>query len=140
MVRNLGCEAGEPLVRWIRTAATGLLLMSAAVVLDSARAWSQDDATKAGETAQGAGSASVSPADAIYVNAKVETMNHDKPRAQAIAIRGTLIIATGSNSEIKLYIGPATKVTDLYGGTVLPGFIDPHSHMLGYAFYLDKKR
>lgn len=80
------------------------------------------------------------PADSVYLNAKVETMNHYRPRAQAIAVRGSLIVAVGSASEIRPYIGPETKVTDLHGATVLPGFIDPHGHMLGYAFYLDRQR
>lgn len=48
---------------------------------------------------------------------------------EAIAISGEKIIAAGSNAEIRALAGPATKRVDLGGKSVLPGFIDSHTHV-----------
>ena len=48
---------------------------------------------------------------------------------QAIAIADGKMIAAGDNAEIRALAGPATKKTDLAGKTVLPGFIDSHTHV-----------
>jgi hypothetical protein len=76
-------------------------------------------------------------ADEAYINADVVTMDKESPTAQAIAVKGKTILAVGTKSQIKPFIGDETKVVDLKGATVLPGFIDPHSHFLGYAFLGD---
>ena len=73
-------------------------------------------------------------ADVAYLNADVVTMDNESPTAQAIAVKGETILAVGTRSRIKPFIGDKTNVIDLKGATVLPGFIDPHSHFLGYAF------
>src|SRR5437763_6923738 len=78
-------------------------------------------------------------ADTAYLNADVVTMDETLPAAQAIAVKGKTILAAGTNSQIQSFIGDGTKVVDLKGATVLPGFIDPHSHFLGYAFLGDIK-
>jgi predicted amidohydrolase YtcJ len=78
-------------------------------------------------------------ADTIYVNAQIETMDTRHPVAKALAIEGTEIISVGSNSAVLRHQGPATVVTDLHGATILPGFIDAHSHLMGYAFLSDTK-
>src|SRR4051794_12416632 len=49
--------------------------------------------------------------------------------AQAVAIRDGRIFAVGDNAEIRALAGPETKKTDLAGRTVLPGFIDAHTHV-----------
>ncbi|MGO9604331.1 MAG: hypothetical protein ACLQAT_13210 [Candidatus Binataceae bacterium] len=76
-------------------------------------------------------------ADTIYTNANVETMNEAQPAAQAVAIKRTSILAVGSNADVLAFKGPGTTVTDLQGATILPGFIDAHSHLMGYAFFSD---
>src|SRR5690242_11558286 len=48
---------------------------------------------------------------------------------QALAILDGKIAAAGDNAEIRPLAGPATKMTDLGGRTVLPGFIDSHTHV-----------
>jgi predicted amidohydrolase YtcJ len=78
-------------------------------------------------------------ADVAYLNADVVTMDKESPTAQAIAVKGETILAVGTKSQIKPFIGDKTNVIDLKGATVLPGFIDPHSHFLGYAFLGDTK-
>ena len=70
-------------------------------------------------------------ADLIYHNGEVITMEPDRPQAEAVAILGEKIIAVGSNEEIMGHEGSETQVIDLGGRTLLPGFIDSHSHWIG---------
>jgi len=67
-------------------------------------------------------------ADVVIVHGKVWTVDAQKPRAEAVAIHGSRIIAVGSEADIAKWIGPATKKIDAQGTTVLPGFIDSHVH------------
>lgn len=71
------------------------------------------------------------PADLVLVKGKIVTVDEAKPEAQALAVRGDLIAAVGTDKEIKAYIGPATKVIDLEGRLAIPGFIDGHGHFTG---------
>ena len=48
--------------------------------------------------------------------------------AEALAIQGGLIIAVGSNSDVEAFQGPATRVVDLRGATVVPGLVESHGH------------
>ena len=77
-------------------------------------------------------------ADAVYLDAQVITMDDNQPSAKAVAVGGGNILAVGNNAEIRRYAGPGTRTVRLDGATVLPGFIDPHSHFLGYAFFTDR--
>ncbi|MCP2519077.1 amidohydrolase [Candidatus Aminicenantes bacterium AC-708-M15] len=70
-------------------------------------------------------------ADMVLLNANVITMNPKKPSAQAVAIIGDKIVKVGKNKEVEKLIGVQTKVIDLTGKTVVPGFIDAHIHFLG---------
>lgn len=64
----------------------------------------------------------------ILYNGNFWTVNPRQPRAQAVAISGGRFLAIGSNDEVlALAVGNAKKI-DLGGKTVLPGFIDAHSH------------
>jgi predicted amidohydrolase YtcJ len=67
-------------------------------------------------------------ADTVFVNAKVYTK--DGHFDQAIAIKEGKIIFTGTDDAAKAYIGKETKVKDLSGRLVLPGFHDVHMHPL----------
>src|SRR4051794_10159784 len=78
-------------------------------------------------------------ADTLYFNADVVTMDKASTTAQAIGVKGETILAVGSNSQMARLIGDTTKLVNMKGATVLPGFIDPHSHFLGYAFLGDAK-
>jgi hypothetical protein len=79
------------------------------------------------------------PADIVYLDANIVTMDGDQPTAQAVAVSGGGIAAIGTNAEIRRLVGPDTRIVGLDGATVLPGFIDPHSHFLGYAFFTDRE-
>ncbi|MDT1063605.1 amidohydrolase [Paracoccus sp. CPCC 101403] len=71
----------------------------------------------------------MSTADLILTNARVLTMDPDHPRAEAVAIAGDRILAVGSAAQIWALAGPATKVIDAAGQTLLPGFFEGHVHV-----------
>ena len=66
--------------------------------------------------------------DTVYVNGNVLTMDASNRIASAIAVRDGKIAAVGGNAEVSACIGGNTRVVDLDGRTLLPGFYDPHSH------------
>lgn len=68
------------------------------------------------------------PASLVLINGKIITVDDAKPEAQALAVRGDVIVAVGSHKEIKPYISKTTKVIDLQGNLAIPGFIDSHGH------------
>jgi predicted amidohydrolase YtcJ len=68
------------------------------------------------------------PPDLIVLNANVLTMDAKAPVAEAFAVRQSRFVSVGSNAEIKPRAGPKTRVLDLGGKTVVPGFIDAHAH------------
>jgi hypothetical protein len=68
-------------------------------------------------------------ADIILTNAEIYTMEEKNPWASAVVITGNMITAVLDDAkEIKAYIGPNTRVIDLEGKFVVPGFIDGHVH------------
>lgn len=70
-------------------------------------------------------------ADLILENGKIITVDARDTVARAVAVVGNRIVAVGDVAEWK---GPNTQVIDLKGRTVLPGFIDSHSHVEGMAY------
>ena len=75
-------------------------------------------------------------ADTIIVNATIHTMDPAHPTAEAIAIYGNRIVATGTTKEIGKLAGPATRTIDAKKRLVLPGFNDAHTHFLSGGFQL----
>ncbi len=71
------------------------------------------------------------PADLVLMNGKIVTVDDKKPEVQALAVRGDVIIALGSDKKIKPYISQATQIIDLKGKLAIPGFIDAHGHFTG---------
>jgi predicted amidohydrolase YtcJ len=67
----------------------------------------------------------------VLRNGRIVTVDSARPEAQAIAVRGSTILAVGSNSEINRHVGDSTEVIDLQGRLVVPGFIESHGHYLG---------
>ena len=70
-------------------------------------------------------------ADTIYRDGNIITINDAQPSAQAIAIKDGLILAVGSDAEVLKYKNPETVVVELKGNTLVPGFVDAHSHFAG---------
>jgi len=64
----------------------------------------------------------------ILHNGNIHTVNGKEPHAQAIAIARGRIVAVGSSIDVLNLASPLTRKIDLGGKTVLPGFIDAHSH------------
>jgi predicted amidohydrolase YtcJ len=61
-------------------------------------------------------------------------MDPARPLAEAVALRGSRILAVGAKHDIEDLIGPGTRVRDLGGRTIVPGFNDSHAHLLGIGF------
>ncbi len=68
-------------------------------------------------------------AELILTNARVLTMDPDRPRAEAVAIAGEHILAVGTTAEIMALAGPQTRIIDAKGQTLLPGFFEGHVHV-----------
>ena len=68
-------------------------------------------------------------ADIILHAGKVITVGNDNRIEQAVAVRGELLQAVGSDQDVLALAGPDTQVIDLRGRTVIPGIIDIHAHM-----------
>lgn len=74
------------------------------------------------------GAESTMTADLILINGRITTVNDRQP--EAVAVRDGRIIAVGGSSEIRALAGPGTRVIDLAGRRVAPGFNDAHVHFL----------
>ena len=78
----------------------------------------------------------------IVCNGRLITFDPDRtpdlPQAEALAIGGGRIMAVGGTREVLELQGPATRVVDAAGGTVLPGFTDAHVHLFIGAAELDQ--
>jgi predicted amidohydrolase YtcJ len=69
-------------------------------------------------------------ADVVLVHGKVWTENPQQPETEAVAIVGNHIAAVGTSADILKLAGPATKVVELGGKRVVPGFNDAHVHFV----------
>ncbi len=79
-------------------------------------------------------------AELVLRNGRVYTVAPGKPWAEAVAMRGGVIVAVGSDAEIAPYIGPRTVQVDAGGRLVLPGLIDSHIHFLSGSLSLTQLR
>jgi len=68
------------------------------------------------------------PAERIIRGGSIVTVDPAQPTAEAVAIRGGRIVAVGAEADVLRHKGPNTQVTDLAGRTLVPGFVDGHSH------------
>jgi predicted amidohydrolase YtcJ len=67
-------------------------------------------------------------ADTVLINGKIMTVDAANSMADAIAIKGDKILGVGSNEAMRALGDASTKILELNGRTVTPGFIDPHIH------------
>jgi hypothetical protein len=79
-------------------------------------------------------------ADRVLVNGRVWTGEPGRPVVEALALRGTTVLAVGTSADIRKLSGKGTDVVDLRGRFVAPGFIDGHLHLLGGSQSLDELR
>ncbi len=76
-------------------------------------------------------------ADLLITNARIITMDGEKPFAEAIAVNGNKIVAVGSHDQLTEFSGPKTRLHDNSGNTVIPGIIESHVHLFIGAVELD---
>jgi len=76
-------------------------------------------------------------ADIIFTNGKVYTVEEFQPWASAFAVSGGRILAVSEDGLLEEYRGETTKVIDLNGRFVMPGFIDAHSHPIRSQLFPD---
>jgi predicted amidohydrolase YtcJ len=70
-------------------------------------------------------------ADLVLLNGRVVTLDESRPEAEALAVVGDRILAVGADRLIRRHVGSGTRVIDLEGRLVVPGFIDGHAHFMG---------
>jgi len=74
------------------------------------------------------------PADRVFVNAAIYTVDDLRSWSEAIAIASGRIVYVGNNADARSFIGESTEVVDLNGQMMLPGFHDSHIHILSGVF------
>ena len=74
---------------------------------------------------------SAETADTIYSGGPILTMTDAAPRADAVAVKDGRILAVGALADVMKLKTDKTRMVDLKGATLLPGFVDPHGHMTG---------
>lgn len=74
--------------------------------------------------------AAMEPADAVYLNGAIYTVDGRNPWSEAAAIRDGRFVHVGTNEAIAKYIGPETERTDLRGKMAMPGLYDLHIHFI----------
>jgi len=70
------------------------------------------------------------PADVVFTNGRVYTVNAQQPWAEAVAVKANKIVYVGDAVGADAFVGDATERIDLAGKTVMPGFVDAHDHLI----------
>jgi predicted amidohydrolase YtcJ len=73
--------------------------------------------------------------DTALVNGKIITLDGRSSTAEALAVHDGKIVAVGHSADIRNLAGPATRIVDLGGRTVIPGLIDSHMHAIRAALF-----
>lgn len=69
----------------------------------------------------------------LLVTGSLITMDDVLPRAEAMAIAAGRILAVGSRSDLESFVGPGTRILEHKTGVILPGFVEPHVHLVSSA-------
>ncbi|MFC6955432.1 amidohydrolase [Halorubellus litoreus] len=75
------------------------------------------------------------PADRVFTNADVHTLAEPDATHEAVAVRDGRVVRVDSAYEVDFLVGAETDVVDCGGRTLLPGFVDAHTHMLQLGQY-----
>ena len=67
-------------------------------------------------------------ADIVFTGGPIYTVDRDRPWARAIAAKGNRIVFVGEEAGVKSFIGRRTRVVNLAGKMLLPGFVEGHTH------------
>ena len=76
--------------------------------------------------------------DTIFINGNILTMDESRPSAESLAVKFDRIARVGTTGEIEPLAETSTRVIDLKGRTLIPGFIDSHNHFCLYALLTDQ--
>jgi predicted amidohydrolase YtcJ len=98
-----------------------VLGLAAIATLTAAQVIRAEGAQSAGERA---------PADVVYRNGIVYTVDAHDSVQQALAVRAGIIVYVGSDAGLGAWVGPATRQVDLAGRVLMPGLVDGHMHPL----------
>lgn len=74
------------------------------------------------------------PADSVFINGTIYTVDSRNPKVEAVAVKDGLIQAVGTTEEINAFVGKDTEVIDLAGETMTPGLIESHAHLMGIGY------
>ncbi|MFN5168976.1 MAG: amidohydrolase [Cyclobacteriaceae bacterium] len=74
------------------------------------------------------------PADTILTGGTIYTLNDANPTAEAVVVAGDSIVFVGTQKEAEAWRGPETKMVNLNGRTLTPGFIETHGHIMGLGY------
>jgi len=72
-------------------------------------------------------------ADTIYSGGDIVTVNDSQPVAEAVAVKDGRIVAVGAMQDVRQLQGESTRLIDLEGRTLVPGFVDGHAHLGGFG-------
>ncbi|MGE3797831.1 MAG: amidohydrolase [Thermomicrobiales bacterium] len=75
-------------------------------------------------------------ANLVLINGNVMTMDRNRPHASGVALRHGVVLATGTDAEVREAAGPGAVVIDLAGRTATPGLNDAHCHPMGVGHAL----
>ncbi len=75
--------------------------------------------------------------DILFYNGTIITMEKNNPMPEAVYIENGIIKSIGKYEELSRHISSSTKIIDLKGKTLLPGFIDSHTHPVLCSFVYD---
>lgn len=70
-------------------------------------------------------------ADLVLLSGTIVTLDRHSPLVEALAARGSQIVAAGKDADVRTLVGPQTRVIDLAGRLAIPGFIEGHGHLTG---------
>lgn len=73
-------------------------------------------------------------ADVVILGGTIYTVNEKQPTVEAVVVLNDKIAFTGKEKEAREWIGDSTRVIDLQGKTMTPGFIEGHGHLMGVGF------
>ncbi|HEY9046009.1 MAG TPA: amidohydrolase [Ohtaekwangia sp.] len=74
------------------------------------------------------------PADLVIKGGPIYTMDAAHPQVEAVAVTGDKIVFAGSEKDVTRFTGEHTRIIDLQGKTMMPGFIEGHAHMMGVGY------
>src|SRR5579871_16305 len=74
-------------------------------------------------------SAKAPSADLVIWGGPIYTADDARPKAQAVAVRASRIAFVGARAGAQALVGPKTRVIDLKGAALFPGFTDSHAHL-----------